>query len=160
MQNTRSSVSKWWHRSLTPQALGAVCRFSDWTGVVDTAYIFTAIARLLNLQGIALLSTYRGPQTKDGFFPNCESVYDEQYDCSLCPENEVLHYHTTNRDGHRAYCSDPKVCGHCPHLMDVQRAKHTSRRWRGRYGQSMLRAGRKTGTPAMWKSGIPTARRQ
>ena len=78
--------------------------------VGGTAYKTTAIARLLNLQGIELLSTYRRPQTKDGFFPKYESVYDAQYDCCLCPGNEVLHYHTTNRDGNRAHCSDPKVC--------------------------------------------------
>ncbi len=84
--------------------------------VGDTAYKTPAIARLLNSQGIELLSTYSRPQAKDGFFPKYEYVYDEQYDCYLCPANEVLHYHTTNRDGYKEYCSDPKICEHCPHL--------------------------------------------
>ncbi|HIU30626.1 MAG TPA: transposase, partial [Candidatus Caccousia avistercoris] len=41
-------------------------------------------------------------------------VYDEHYDCVLCPEFQVLTYRTTNRDGYREYKSDPKICIHCP----------------------------------------------
>lgn len=84
--------------------------------VGDTAYKTPAIAKHLDTQGLKLLSTYNRPKTKDGFFAKYMYVYDEQYDCYLCPANEVLRYHTTNRDGYREYCSDPKVCEHCPHL--------------------------------------------
>ena len=41
-------------------------------------------------------------------------VYDEHYDCIICPEYQVLKYSTTNRDGYREYKSDPKVCANCP----------------------------------------------
>ena len=43
--------------------------------------------------------------TKDGFFKKYEYVYDEYYDCYICPNNQVLTYRTTNRDGNesRAY---------------------------------------------------------
>ena len=43
--------------------------------------------------------------TKDGFFKKYEYVYDEYYDCYICPGNQVLTYRTTNRDGNesRAY---------------------------------------------------------
>ena len=41
-------------------------------------------------------------------------VYDEHYDCVLCPEYQALAYHTTNRDGYREYRSDPKICVNCP----------------------------------------------
>ena len=41
-------------------------------------------------------------------------VYDEYYDCVLCPENQVLKYSTTNRNGYREYKSNPQVCVNCP----------------------------------------------
>ena len=41
-------------------------------------------------------------------------MYDEYYDCVLCPEYQVLAYRTTNRDGYREYRSDPKICAGCP----------------------------------------------
>ncbi len=37
-------------------------------------------------------------------------VYDEHYDCIICPEYQPLPYRTTNRDGYREYCSDSKNC--------------------------------------------------
>lgn len=84
--------------------------------VGDTAYKTPAIARMLKLKKIELLSTYSRPKTKKGFFSKSEYVYDEQYDCYLCPANEVLSYRTTNRDGYREYKSDRKKCEHCPYL--------------------------------------------
>lgn len=89
----------------------------------DTAYKTPAIAKLLAEQGIGLLSTYSRPKTEEGFFPKHEYVYDEQYDCYLCPANEVLSYHTTDRDGYKEYCSDPNVCANCPHLAQCTASK-------------------------------------
>ena len=41
-------------------------------------------------------------------------VYDEFYDCIICPEYQILKYTTTNRDGYREYKSDPNICATCP----------------------------------------------
>jgi len=41
-------------------------------------------------------------------------VYDEFYDCVICPEYQVLNYSTTNRDGYREYKSDARLCAKCP----------------------------------------------
>lgn len=84
--------------------------------VGDSAYKTPAIAKYLKTRGVKLLSTYGRPKTKDGFFPRYEYVYDEAYDCYICPANEILSYSTTNRDGYKEYKSDPKVCEHCPYL--------------------------------------------
>ena len=84
--------------------------------VGDTAYKTPAIAKKMKDDGIDLLSTYSRPKTKDGFFLKHEYVYDEFFDCYLCPANEILSYSTTNRDGYREYKSDPRICEHCPHL--------------------------------------------
>ncbi len=41
-------------------------------------------------------------------------MYDEHYDCVICPEYQVLTYRTTNRDGYREYRSDPSICVNYP----------------------------------------------
>jgi len=94
--------------------------------VADSAYKTPAIARYLSKKGIHLLSAYKRPQTRDSFFPKHEYVYDEHYDCYICPNNKVLPYHTTNREGYREYMSNPKVCASCPHLAQCTESKaHT-----------------------------------
>ena len=62
--------------------------------------------------------------TKAGFFKKHEYVYDEYYDCVLCPENQVLKYSTTNRDGYREYKSDPKICASCPSRHQCTESKN------------------------------------
>ena len=54
--------------------------------------------------------------TKKGFFKKYEYVYDEYYDCYICPNNKILKYSTTNRDGYREYKSNSKDCKSCEHL--------------------------------------------
>lgn len=91
--------------------------------VGDSAYKTPAIARMLSLKGINLLSAYKRPQTKADFFPKHEYVYDELHDCYICPNNQILCYHTTNRHGYKEYCSDPKICAGCPHLKQCTESK-------------------------------------
>jgi hypothetical protein len=52
--------------------------------------------------------------TKKGYLKKREYVYDEYYDCIICPNNQILKYSTTNRKGYREYKSDPKICCECP----------------------------------------------
>ena len=91
--------------------------------VGDTAYKTPAIAHMLKGKGIKLLSTYGRPKTKDGFFPKHEYVYDEYYDCYICPNNQVLSYSTTNRDGYREYKSCGEICASCPYLAQCTHSK-------------------------------------
>lgn len=91
--------------------------------VGDSAYKTPAISRMLSLKSIDLLSAYKRPQTKKGFFPKYEYVYDEFHDCYLCPNNQVLSYHTTNRQGYREYRSNPELCAGCPHLKQCTESK-------------------------------------
>ncbi|MGN0183563.1 MAG: transposase [Aristaeellaceae bacterium] len=39
---------------------------------------------------------------------------DEYYDCVLCPQNKMLSYATTNREGYREYRSKSYICKNCP----------------------------------------------
>ena len=57
---------------------------------------------------------YKRPMTKKGNLPWYEYVYDEYYDCILCPQNHVLSYSTTNREGYREYKSKGYICRNCP----------------------------------------------
>lgn len=57
---------------------------------------------------------YRRPTTRKGSLPRFDYVYDEYYDCILCPQNQVLSYATTNREGYREYKSKSYICQSCP----------------------------------------------
>ena len=50
-------------------------------------------------------------------------VYDAYYDCYLCPENQVLDYKTTDRQGYRQYKSDKEICKNCPNLSMCTQSK-------------------------------------
>ena len=43
-------------------------------------------------------------------------MYDEYYDCYICPNDKVLNYSTTNREGYREYKSCTSDCVKCPYL--------------------------------------------
>ena len=66
---------------------------------------------------------YKRPMTKVGFFKKYEYVYDEYYDCMICPANKVLKYSTTNRDGYREFKSDPQQCKGCEFLANCTHSK-------------------------------------
>ncbi len=91
--------------------------------VVDAGYKTPAIAKMLIDDGITPIMPYKRPMTKKGFFRKSEYVYDEHYDCYICPNDQILSYRTTNRDGYREYKSDPKVCESCPYLSRCTKSK-------------------------------------
>ena len=43
-------------------------------------------------------------------------LYDEHYDCYICPNNQILEYRTTTREGYRQYASNPEICKTCTFL--------------------------------------------
>lgn len=57
---------------------------------------------------------YKRPMGKQDFFKPYEYVYDKYYDCVICPENHVLNYATTNREGYREFKSKTYICENCP----------------------------------------------
>ncbi|WP_253806243.1 IS1182 family transposase [Geobacillus thermodenitrificans] len=90
---------------------------------VDAGYKTPAIAKYLLEQGVKPIWPYTRPKTKDGFFRKSDFVYDEYFDCYLCPNDQVLSYSTTNREGYREYKSDPAVCRSCPYLHQCTQSK-------------------------------------
>jgi transposase len=92
--------------------------------VVDAGYKTPAICREIILAGKKPVMPYKRPMTKDGFFRKYEYVFDEYYDCFICPENQILKYSTTNRTGRAEYKSNPEICRTCPSLQQCTHSKN------------------------------------
>lgn len=56
-----------------------------------------------------------------------EYVHDEEYDCYLCPNDKILMYTTTTRNGYRQYKSDPKDCKDCPLRNKCTKSKNMTK---------------------------------
>jgi len=80
----------------------------------DSAYKTPWICRRIIDDGRIPAMPYVRPKTKDYGHEWWKYVYDEYYDCVLCPEYRILHYATTNRDGYREYKSRRYICQKCP----------------------------------------------
>lgn len=91
--------------------------------VIDAGYKTPAIAKMLIDDGVIPIMPYKSPMTKKGFFRKSEYVYDELYDCYICPNDQILNYRTTNREGYREYKSDPRICESCPYLGQCTQSK-------------------------------------
>ena len=56
---------------------------------------------------------YKRPMTKKDFMRKHKYVYDEHFDCYICPNNHILNYSTTNKEGYREYKSKSYICVNC-----------------------------------------------
>ena len=95
---------------------------------VDAGYKTPYIAKLLLEEQIQPVMPYTRPRTKEGFFRKHQYVYDEYYDCYICPNNELLSYETTTREGYRIYRSNPDVCRNCPFLKQCTESRDSTKR--------------------------------
>jgi len=94
------------------------------TLIADAGYKTPGIAKLLIDDGIRPLLPYRCPMTKEGFFKKYGYVYDEYYDCYICPNNQVLSFRTTNRNGYGGYKSCGTIFAGCPSLAQCTRSRN------------------------------------
>ena len=83
---------------------------------------------LLDDDAIRPVMPYTRPHTKEGFFRKYQYAYDEYYDCYICPNNEILSYETTTREGYRVYRSNPDVCRNCPFLKQCTESRDATKR--------------------------------
>lgn len=100
------------------KALGAT------TVVMDAGYKTPPIARKVIEDGLVPILPYKRPATKKGFFFKKEYVYDEHYDCYICPNDQMIGYSTTTREGYREYKSNSKQCSSCPYLSQCTESKN------------------------------------
>jgi hypothetical protein len=91
--------------------------------VADAGYNSPAICREVYVNNVTPVLPYMRPRTKKGFFKKYEYVYDEYYDVYICPNEKILPYKSTTRDGYREYKSNPKECVNCPLLNQCTGSK-------------------------------------
>ena len=106
------------------------------TIVADSAYKTPHICKKIFDDGRVISTAYKRPQTMRGGREWWKYVYDEYYDCVICPEYQTLTYRTTNRDGYREYRSDPNICVNCPTAICVPIRKTVSKRYSGTSGET------------------------
>ena len=93
------------------------------TLVMDAGYKTPWISKRIIDDNKVPVMPYKRPMSKKGFFRPYEYVYDEYYDCVICPENQILRYSSTTRDGYREFKSNPEICKNCPRLKECTHSK-------------------------------------
>jgi transposase len=94
---------------------------------VDAGYKTPWISKQILDDGRIPVMPYKRPMGKVGFYRPYEYVYDEYYNCVICPENKVLKYSTTDRDGYRIFKSNPEDCKNCPNRDKCTTAKNNQK---------------------------------
>jgi transposase len=94
------------------------------TIAIDAGYKTPYICKTVLEDGRIPAVAYKRPSTQEGFFKKYEYVFDEFYDCYICPNNELLKYSTTNREGYREYKSDPQKCISCGYRTQCTNSKN------------------------------------
>lgn len=97
------------------------------TVVADAAYKTPHICKRVFDDRRVLSTAYKRPMTKAGNLEWWKYVYDEYYDCVICPEYQVLHYATTNREGYREYKSRSYICEKCPSRSQCTDSKNCTK---------------------------------
>ena len=90
---------------------------------VDSGYKTPWIMKQIFESGRLPATPYKRPMTKQGFFKKYDYVYDEYYDQIICPNNKLLDYSTTNREGYREYKSNPEDCKNCAYREQCTQSK-------------------------------------
>ena len=84
------------------------------TVVADSAYKTPHICKKVFEDNRVLSTAYKRPMTMKGGNEYWKYVYDEKFDCIICPEYHILEYSTTNRDEYREFKSNTEICKNCP----------------------------------------------
>ena len=84
--------------------------------VMDAGYKTPWICKKVIDDGRIPVLPYKRPMGKTGFFRPYDYIFDEYYDCVICPEDHVLEYTTTNREGYKEFKSKGYSCEFCPSL--------------------------------------------
>ncbi len=90
---------------------------------LDAGYNTAALCKGLHDRGIYGCMPYTRPGGQKGMLKKTQFIYDECYDCYLCPEEQVLGYSATGRDGMAQYKPDPCICRDCPRPGECTKSK-------------------------------------
>ncbi len=90
---------------------------------LDAGYKTPAISRAIFNNNQTPYMPYTRPRTKKGYLKKNDFVYDETYDCYICPSNKILNYYSTTKEGYRTYKSDMKDCQECEYKSQCSKNK-------------------------------------
>lgn len=98
--------------------------FSVEAVALDSGYLTAPICKGLKDQDIFAVIGYRRFHSTKGLIPKSKFTYDFSTDAYRCPQDHLLTYRTTTRDGYREYKSNPIECRTCPIRKDCTRSKN------------------------------------
>ena len=84
---------------------------------LDAGYVTAHICKSLEDREIQGVMGYRRPIHRKGYLYKKAYKYDAKKDEYICPNNQVLSYTLTDRNGYKHYQSNPLRCAMC-HLQD------------------------------------------
>jgi hypothetical protein len=91
---------------------------------LDSGYLTNPICKGLHDRTIFGVIAHRRYKPVKGLMPKWKFIYDKETDSYLCPNQQVLPYSTTTREGYREYKSNSKICVDCPLLKECTRSKN------------------------------------
>ena len=91
--------------------------------VMDAGYKVPMLMEYLLEEGVEPILPYTRPKGNSNGFTTKDFVYDEMFDCVLCPHDQILTYSTTNRQGYHIFKSDPHICVHCTDLARCTKSR-------------------------------------
>ena len=94
---------------------------------LDSGYFTPAICKGLEERNIYGVIPPIQPRSVQGVLKKTDFIYDEHFDCYICPQNKVLEYATTKRQGYREYISRSSDCRNCPLLHECTKSKNYRR---------------------------------
>ena len=92
--------------------------------VIDVGYKTPWIMKQIIDSEKIPVTGYRRPMNPEGYLKKNEFIYDEYYDCVICPANQILKYSTTNREGYQQYKSTASICQNCQYLKKCTNSKN------------------------------------
>jgi transposase/transcription elongation factor Elf1 len=91
--------------------------------IADAGYKTSRFVYFLTHLKLRAILPYTRPRGTKGMFRKIDFIYDDYFDCYLCPEARVLSFSTITREGYREYKSDSRDCERCPLLTNCTLSK-------------------------------------
>lgn len=91
---------------------------------LDSGYLTTNICKRLEDENIFAVISHRRFHPTKGLLSKFKFKYDKDNNQYLCPNNQILKYRTTNREGYRQYVSDSNICVKCSRLYECTRSRN------------------------------------
>lgn len=91
---------------------------------LDAGYLTAPICKAICDRNIFGVIAHRRFAPTKGLFSKRKFTYIAEEDHYVCPNQQILKYSTTDRDGYRHYKSDSKICSTCPFLDQCTKSKN------------------------------------